>query len=197
MGSAVRSKLTVYVGSASQKLLVFTSGKIMQTKRQSGNSQPMVPKGYRKPRIGTLVIALIAMANCLLVSGAILAPHCILQGAQKLGSFIGFLLSFICHQYQPRCLELFGVRTLLCARCFGFYASMMVFASLYLFLKVPARPISLRNLAVLVLPLVIDGTAQLLGFHTSTNEIRVVTGVMWQRIFVVLLSFYLSWLLLL
>lgn len=132
----------------------------------------------RERKITLIVAMLFATANCFIVVAALLVPYCFNNGAAIIGSFLKFLLSGICHQYQPRCLVIFDLQTCLCARCFAFYAANMVFAIIYAAIRLPNRPISFITLSVLVLPLVIDGTTQLLGFRTSTNAVRVATGLL-------------------
>ena len=66
-----------------------------------------------------------------------------------------------------------------CARCTGIWASLMLFgfiATPLLYLrKLPQ--IRARWLAIAIVPLVLDGATQFLGLRESTNEFRMITGI--------------------
>ena len=84
-----------------------------------------------------------------------------------------------CHQTPERSLLLFGNTLVVCARCTGFYGGLGVFgivaASVYtlgLKKRVPRRAF------ILVLPLAIDGTANLLGIWATGAFLRSMTGIL-------------------
>ena len=84
-----------------------------------------------------------------------------------------------CHQTPERSLLLFGNTLVVCARCTGFYGGLGVFgivaASVYtlgLKKRVPRRAF------ILVLPLAIDGTANLLGIWATGALLRSMTGIL-------------------
>jgi uncharacterized membrane protein len=83
----------------------------------------------------------------------------------------------MCHGIVERCLPLFGVPMPICARCTGIYLGML--AGLTAFLIVPrVQERVMRYVSfVAVMPLAIDGLTQLAGLRTSTNPLRMVTGL--------------------
>ncbi len=83
------------------------------------------------------------------------------------------------HQTPERSLLLFGNTLVVCARCTGFYGGLGVFgiiaALAYTFGLKKRVP---RRAFILVLPLAIDGTANLLGIWATGALLRSVTGIM-------------------
>lgn len=84
-----------------------------------------------------------------------------------------------CHGMPERCFTLEGVPMPICARCTGIYAGFLVGVLLMLavrklhHLRLPAW-----LALVLVAPLFIDGVTQGIGLRESTNELRVITGLL-------------------
>ncbi len=70
----------------------------------------------------------------------------------------------------------FGV----CARCTWFYISLIfgILAYVYVYGKDSDENPNIWLLILAIIPLAIDGTGQLLGFWTSTNNMRMVTGAL-------------------
>jgi len=97
----------------------------------------------------------------------------------EIADFLYFFFSFFCHQIPSRSLFLLGHQFPVCARDMGVYWGMLIGGIFLPFLmksetkRIP--PISI--FVLLILPLAIDGTTQLLGWRESTNEIRIVTGL--------------------
>jgi uncharacterized membrane protein len=82
----------------------------------------------------------------------------------------------ICHQWPTRCVWIFGSNTALCSRCLGFYFSLFltgVFASV----KRNSR-LNWKLSLILFIPFVIDGYTQFMGWRTSNNNLRFITGFM-------------------
>jgi uncharacterized membrane protein len=79
-----------------------------------------------------------------------------------------------CHQQLDRCL-LFGAPLAVCARCAGFYAGLALVTGVGVGLGrvVRVRPAGLLGL----LPLVVDGGANLLGLWASPAPLRALTGI--------------------
>jgi len=84
-----------------------------------------------------------------------------------------------CHQTPERSLLLFGNTLVICARCTGFYGGLgvlgIVAAVAYTFGLKKRVP---RRAFLLVLPLAIDGTANLLGIWATSALLRSVTGIL-------------------
>ena len=60
-----------------------------------------------------------------------------------------------------------------CARCTGFWTATL-FSSGFLFVR--SIPGTVRTGLLLLAPMFVDGTIQFLGFHESTNPVRLLTG---------------------
>jgi len=83
----------------------------------------------------------------------------------------------LCHQYSDRCYELAGSVMVVCARCTGFYLALGVVgvgasiaARSGLRWRVPTL------LFLLVVPLVLDGAANLFNIWSTTAVVRSFTG---------------------
>ena len=63
----------------------------------------------------------------------------------------------------------------LCARCFSFYTAFCVTVSISILIRGHRY---WRVGLLLTLPLLLDGLTQLLGLRTSTNHIRIITGIL-------------------
>ncbi len=114
-----------------------------------------------------------------------LAPGLAAIGAELPARLIYTLYSPTCHQLPERSLFLFGHKMAICARCTALYLTFWGVGLLYglwgllpLGRRYRSSPLSLRWLLILSLPMIIDGTSQLLGLHTSTNFLRLVTGAL-------------------
>ena len=78
-----------------------------------------------------------------------------------------------CHQHLDRCL-LLGRTLPVCARCAGFYAGLALVAGVGLGL---GRVVRVRLIGLLgLLPLLVDGSANLLGLWVSPAPLRALTG---------------------
>jgi uncharacterized membrane protein len=84
-----------------------------------------------------------------------------------------------CHGMPERCFRLEGIPMPICARCTGIYAGFLM----GVFLMFAVRKLQRMRLPAwlalaLVAPLFIDGVTQGIGLRESTNELRVVTGLL-------------------
>jgi len=100
-----------------------------------------------------------------------------------LESFAFFLGKAICHQLHERTFFIDGHYLPVCARCTGIYIGIFFSVLLFGFGKkfrsntIPTTKISIF-LLVFLLPLIIDGFGSYLGFYSTTNLVRVITGVL-------------------
>lgn len=87
------------------------------------------------------------------------------------------LFRLICHGIPSRCLPLFGVPMPICARCTAIYLGLI--AGAVVFRLVPRMSeLAARAIAVAAaLPMALDGGTQLIRLRESTNDLRVVTGL--------------------
>jgi uncharacterized membrane protein len=87
------------------------------------------------------------------------------------------LPKWVCHQREDRSFFLWGRKLPLCARCTGFYSSLIVGFLLFHFLDLHLHPFLLLLLLLLFMtPMGIDGLTQLAGWRESTNPLRFMTG---------------------
>ena len=78
-----------------------------------------------------------------------------------------------CHCREERSFHYHGQRFPICARCTGELVGILSAALWY-----PWVHISLLWVILLMLPLVLDGGIQALGFYESTNSRRFITGLL-------------------
>lgn len=121
----------------------------------------------------------IVLAVVAAIPAVILAASALCSWAISLGASAQWRLLFriMCHGRPERSLAIADVAMPICARCVGIYAGLL--AGLAAFVVIPylrervVRPFALAA----VVPLAIDGLTQLAGLRESTNELRIVTGV--------------------
>lgn len=99
-----------------------------------------------------------------------------------LNTFIFSLGSGLCHQLPERSLIFGGVQLPLCARCTGIYFGFLfTFVALALvYRKAPHRGGLSRfyffSIIVMALPMVFDGLSSYMGFRSTTNTLRLLSG---------------------
>ena len=115
----------------------------------------------------------------ILAAAAIVLPPYFASVGSPIAGFLYMLCKPTCHQLPHRSFFLWGHQMGVCARCTGIWASLMLFgfiATPLLYLrKLPQ--IRARWLAIAIVPLVLDGATQFLGLRESTNEFRMITGI--------------------
>jgi uncharacterized membrane protein len=121
-----------------------------------------------------IVLGSVAAIPALILSFAVLCTWAIAHGASMKWRL---LFRTLCHGKPERCLELFHVPMPICARCAAIYVGLL--GGLALFRLIPRlREKTMRMVAFAALvPLGLDGLTQLTGLRESTNELRIVTGV--------------------
>lgn len=130
-------------------------------------------------RLRCLAMSPLIIFLLFLVASSLLTPYFAVSGMIREYKFFNSLNSLICHQHPPRCLFLFGNNLGLCARCFSFYFSMLMFSVGFLFINIHIeKKLRLIIFYSLISPLVIDGITQYFQFRVSTNLIRTITGAM-------------------
>jgi uncharacterized membrane protein len=95
---------------------------------------------------------------------------------------IGSIRADVCTKYASNNDLIIGYKLPVCARDFGIFLG-MAFITFFSRKEENKKEnikekFPLSYFVLLILPLVIDGTGQLLGFWESTNEIRLLTGVL-------------------
>jgi len=90
--------------------------------------------------------------------------------------YVAFRLT--CHQLPERSFFVFGHKMCLCQRCMAIYVTVFGLGLLYGLVRKHIRPLSLRWMLILWIPMAIDGFTQLFGFRESTWELRLITGAL-------------------
>lgn len=119
-----------------------------------------------------------------------LAPLLVHFGQEKAANLIYGLYSFLCHQKAHRSMFIFDEQCAWCMRD-TFIWSAMLFCAIVVFKNrnIFNQGLSLKLAAVFALPMVLDGSIQLIGtiqsifmeatpFYESNNLFRAITGAM-------------------
>lgn len=150
-----------------------------------------------------LLVANLAMA--LYVGLPILAPVLMAAGLTAPGQAIYTAYKLACHQMPSRSFFLFGEKGLVsapmagvvpdglsafigsvelgfkvafCQRDVAIWGAILVGGLLFALVRGRLRPLSWKVYALLLLPMAVDGTTQLLGFRESNWWLRTVTGAL-------------------
>jgi len=93
--------------------------------------------------------------------------------------FFNFIGRLVCHQIPERTFWIGNRYLPVCARCtgayFGFYIGYLL---LPLRRKEESGPPNLWITLLMTAPLIVDAATQWMGFRTSTNELRLMTGLL-------------------
>ena len=113
-----------------------------------------------------------------------LAPWLAARGAAGAARVLYAVFAPVCHQIADRCFMLNGQPLAVCGRCLGIYAGFLVGLVLYPLIRGFSRPAlpRARTLALVTLPLALDGLAGILGISQSPIGLRFATGVLWGAI---------------
>jgi len=131
-----------------------------------------------------LPVYLATLIGTLAWLGAIvLAPYLRSHGI-PLARFLYFCFSSVCHQIPGRSFSVFGYPMAVCARCLGIYFGFLAGLGLYPMLRgfSEVRMPKMKIFLAVSLPVVADTAGNLLGFWTTTNVLRLATGILWGAI---------------
>ena len=87
------------------------------------------------------------------------------------------LFQIFCHGMKERALVVFGEPMPICARCFGIYAGLLAGIAIYALIPWLRERAARVMLFVALVPIGVDGVTQWMGLRTSTNELRIATGL--------------------
>ncbi|MCJ7576936.1 MAG: DUF2085 domain-containing protein [candidate division Zixibacteria bacterium] len=121
-------------------------------------------------------LGIISFHLFLFILGSISAPCLSYLGEEEISKYIYGFYGISCHQISSRSFFIFNHKIAICARCFSFYASMLIFG-LLLSLK-NVRPLNRKTALFLALPIIADVLLQTLGIKESTNLLRVTTALL-------------------
>ena len=114
----------------------------------------------------------------LIVLAALLVPFLSFLGLDVISKPIFYALHYICTQVPSHSFYILGHQLGLCARNLSIYSSMFVGCLIFLFSKKRLPGIPWWFWVMMILPMAIDGTTQLIGLRESTWELRVITGTL-------------------
>lgn len=115
-----------------------------------------------------------AIAAILLSAALVTAAN-----SQAEGSFLRYPFRLLCHGRAERCLLLLNTPMPVCSRCVGVYAGALVSLGLFaMTARLWNRELPSWTVFILLVPLMMDGVTQALGVRESTNELRLLTGIL-------------------
>jgi uncharacterized membrane protein len=117
------------------------------------------------------VLAAIAVA---ILGGSAACSWAIAHGASMRWRF---LFRLFCHGIPSRCLTLWGVPMPICARCTAIYGGALLGIVAARVLPWMSERTARFVMAAAATPLAIDGLTQLTTLRESTNELRLITGL--------------------
>lgn len=84
---------------------------------------------------------------------------------------------FICHRKPERSFHIKGHQFPVCARCTGFYISVILYCIYAYFNYIDYSPKLLITAVLLLIPVSIDGFTQFFELRESNNTLRLLTGL--------------------
>lgn len=95
--------------------------------------------------------------------------------------------SLLCHQDEEKIINLYGIHSLVCARCTGIYLGMFL-TSIYIIFKPVTKTRGASFFLILTLPMILDVVLVNLGFYNYSKYSAVITGLLFGS--VVFVYFY-------
>lgn len=108
----------------------------------------------------------------------LLAPLLMHWGHARLANVIYLVYQFLCHQMPSRSFFIGRFQVGICQRDLALYGGMWLAGMLFALCSNRARPLPIRVWVVLIGPLLLDGTTQLLGLRSSTWPLRTLSGLL-------------------
>ena len=127
-------------------------------------------------REAKLVGALLGIAGGVIVLITTLATFLLASGAP---AQLRTVFRLLCHGMENRCLTLLGTPMPVCSRCMAIYGGLL--AGVLLFAAISwlrSHPVPPWGMVLALVPLAIDGITQAAGLRESTNELRMLTGLL-------------------
>jgi len=150
-------------------------------------------------------VAMAVLALAIYIGLPLAAPILANAGRQRAANVIYTIFRPLCHQLPERSYFLYGeqstytydelaieldgfipqryegggdlgYKVAICERCVAIFGVMLIASVAFGLLRSIAKPLSLAQFGLFIVPLAIDGTGQLLGFWTSSWMSRTITG---------------------
>ena len=116
--------------------------------------------------------ALTCFLSALIVLTGVVAPVLEYMNLYELSTVLYRTLGAICHQLPTRCIWILGRPMGICSRDMGIYLGIFILSLVVL----KQKRIPDKKLALLILPLMLDVSAKLVGWH-SNRPIAFLTGL--------------------
>ncbi len=127
-------------------------------------------------RIANHWLLVLNSAVGLYVGLPIVAPLLMARGQTRFPNAIYFAYRFVCHQMPSRSFFIAGHQMAMCQRDVAIYASIFLAGVAYSLVRGRVRPLPLWAFILLITPMAVDGTLQLLGVLESTPLRRLISG---------------------
>ena len=87
------------------------------------------------------------------------------------------IFNIICHRKPERSFVISGHQFPVCARCTGFYITLILYFIYTYFFFVDYSVFLIVLAIILLIPAILDGTTQLFSLRESNNTLRFITGL--------------------
>ncbi len=128
-----------------------------------------------------LLIHWATLLTCMLgiiVFAALSVPFLSYFGLDAISKQIFFMLHLVCAQIPSHSFYIFGHQLGMCERNFSIYASMFIASLVFVLSKKRLPGIPWWFWVLMILPMALDGTTQMVGLRESTWLLRVLTGTL-------------------
>lgn len=116
-----------------------------------------------------------SLLSAFVVMMSLLAP-CLEHLRLEMSQVLYAVLRSFCHQMPTRSFWIVGSPLGMCSRCLGLYVSFLLTSLFFVLLR--QRRFLWKWGILLIVPILLDGITQNLGFRTSTNYLRFFTGIL-------------------
>jgi uncharacterized membrane protein len=113
-----------------------------------------------------------------LVAVALAIPLLSYLGLDSIAKPLFYSLHYVCAQIPSHSFYLLGHQLGLCARNFAIYCSMFLTSLVFVLSKKRLPGIPWWLWVLLMIPMALDGTTQMFGWHESTWLLRLITGTL-------------------
>lgn len=114
----------------------------------------------------------------IIVFAALSVPFLSYFGLDAISKQIFFMLHMVCAQIPSHSFYIFGHQLGMCERNFSIYTSMFVASLIFVLSKKRLPSIPWWLWVLMILPMALDGTTQMVGLRESTWLLRVLTGTL-------------------
>lgn len=104
----------------------------------------------------------------------------------RLYFIINNVFGFVCHQQDDKLLTIFGIKTMVCARCSGIYFGMFVSSVYILFFKI--SKINLKIFIFALLPILFDVIFVEIHLYAYNKLVAFLTGFIFGFVLLIFLS---------